>query len=112
MTAHTALDDLNLIGGRLCLDFVNTVGNRLTPPVHDWLATYDDLVAWGEKVGSIGEPEAAALRCAAAETPAGAAQALAAGHALRASLYEVFRALAAGQPPPAAAWDALNQALA
>jgi predicted RNA-binding Zn ribbon-like protein len=112
MIAHDALDGLNLIGGRLCLDFVNTVSNRLTPPVQDWLATYEDLVAWGEKAGSIGESEAAALRGAAMQDPGAAQEALAAAHALRATLYDVFAALATGQSPPTAAWDALNQALA
>jgi len=41
------------VGGRLCLDFVNTVGGRTArgAVIRDKLATLDDLLAWGRAAG-------------------------------------------------------------
>ena len=59
-----------LVGGRLCLDFVNTVGNWLDPARRrEHLAGYGDLVAWARQAGALEDAEAAALLRAAAERP-------------------------------------------
>jgi predicted RNA-binding Zn ribbon-like protein len=38
------------VGGRLCLDFVNTVDPRQTIGGHDYLASYADVLDWFEMV--------------------------------------------------------------
>ena len=58
-----------LLGGRLCLDFANTVsGMRGTDP-RDRLSDYLDLVAWGRQAGAIsaGKP----IPCGSCSTPEG-----------------------------------------
>src|SRR5947209_8329061 len=46
--------------GRLCLDFVNTLGDRpVEEPREETLHAYADLVAWGEAAGIVAEDEAA-----------------------------------------------------
>jgi len=60
---------MKLVGGRLCLDFVNTVGGRLIPPGKevdrlestirsDKLGEYADLLAWGVHAKLLSEKEA------------------------------------------------------
>jgi len=44
------LETLEVVGGAPCLDFANTINSR-RQPVHDYLQTYSDLVAWAVKVG-------------------------------------------------------------
>jgi predicted RNA-binding Zn ribbon-like protein len=44
------LETLEVVGGASCLDFANTINSR-RQPVHDYLETYSDLVAWAVKVG-------------------------------------------------------------
>mgnify|MGYP001148974625 CR=1 FL=1 len=43
----------NLIGGVLCLDFVNTVDPRHEPGRREYLDDYAALVAWGVHAGAI-----------------------------------------------------------
>ena len=53
----TAVDNLSLLGGRLCLDFANTLDPRFGEERRDFLDSYAALVAWGVHVGilSLGE---------------------------------------------------------
>jgi predicted RNA-binding Zn ribbon-like protein len=87
-----------LRGGRLCLDFVNTVGNHRANAPREHLASYAIVLAWAEQAGALGEASAAALRLEAAGRPADAAAALAEAIALREAMYRVFVAAIAGRP--------------
>jgi predicted RNA-binding Zn ribbon-like protein len=73
------------VGGHLALDFANTI-----EPSREHLAEPADLMAWGRESGLRGE---ATLERA---------------HTLRRTIYEVFRPLADGRDPDAAALAALN----
>ncbi|HEV8190811.1 MAG TPA: ABATE domain-containing protein, partial [Ktedonobacterales bacterium] len=42
---------LRLLGGRACLDFVNTIEPRIGKHQRDFLLHYDDLVTWAEFAG-------------------------------------------------------------
>src|SRR5215204_1597236 len=75
------------IGGRLCLDFVNTVGGRIRRPggrqrdydervIGERLVSYAALLRWGVLAGAIGSPDGQALARVAAERPAAAAAVL------------------------------------
>lgn len=98
-----------LIGGRLCLDFVNTVGNWLDPARRrDNLADYGDLVAWAYHAGAIDETEVAALARVAGDRPVAAAATLERARALRQAIRDVVDAIAVGTAPPVAALDRLN----
>jgi predicted RNA-binding Zn ribbon-like protein len=88
-------------GGRLCLDFANTVNGRLTGSPDDLLATVDDLAAWGCRMGLLSEANARTLVEAASANPRAAGLAHARAIALREHLYGVFVAIATGAHPPA-----------
>jgi predicted RNA-binding Zn ribbon-like protein len=89
----------NLIGGALCLDFVNTVDPRHTPGRREYLDDYASLVAWGGHAGAIDAGQSERLREAAASDPAEAERVLARTIRLREALYPLFSRAARGQPP-------------
>lgn len=47
------IDEIRLDGGRLCLDFVNTVHDRFETPQRDYLNTVRDLIDWSLKADII-----------------------------------------------------------
>ena len=105
------LAELSLIGGRLCLDFLNTVDTH-APPLDEKLGAYADLVWWALRVGVLTEPEAAPLLAAADADSARAAEVLAGALAFRAGLYRLLRAARAGEPVDGADLAVVNGALA
>jgi predicted RNA-binding Zn ribbon-like protein len=98
-------------GGRLCLDFCNTVGDHggATPSEH--LRAYGDLVAWGRQLGVLDGAAAAGLLARAAAGGAAAGAALGQAHALREALFRVFVAALEGGSPARADLGALQRAL-
>jgi predicted RNA-binding Zn ribbon-like protein len=89
----------NLIGGALCLDFVNTVDPRHEPGRREFLDSYPALVAWGTWAGAIGADQGHQLGEAAVGDPAEAERVLDRAVRLREALYPLFRRAAEGQPP-------------
>ena len=84
-----------LVGGRLCLDFVNTLeGSRETGETEEKLLGYGDLVAWARQAGVVTEREARALLREAGRDPGRAARPLERARALREAVYEIFYAVA------------------
>ncbi len=88
--------DLELHGGRLCLDFVNSVSWRNGPAPREWLADYGEFVAWARHAGLIGARAARSLSAAAADEPEAALRAHDRAIALREALHGIFRASAEG----------------
>ncbi len=101
-----------LVGGALCLDFVNTVGAYNTDTPTEYVPTYAALVAWSTHAGILTELDAHHLLAQAAQCPRDSAATLHTAHELRAVLYRVFSAVAAGRAVPAADLAALNALLA
>jgi len=91
----------DLTGGRLCLDFVNTVnGSRARPT--ERLRAYDDLASWGRQAKAFGEHDARRLFAQAQRRPRDAAAALAEALRLREALFRILAArvdLRAPDPP-------------
>lgn len=86
-----------LTGGALCLDFVNTLGNRRGPePLEEHLAAYADLVEFALQSGELTGEVAAGLRAAGAARPEEAGRVLARAVALREAIYRIFDPLARG----------------
>lgn len=109
MCTSSAGHVFELSGGALCLDFANTVSERLTEPIEERLATYADLVSWGRQTGSVTEREAEALEADAAAEPARARSALRRAIRLRETIYRVFEAVAADRAPSPVDLQLLNQ---
>ncbi len=118
---HTNLTDISgrqagtikLVGGRLCLDFINTVGFRdgrtfEEERFHDIL----DVVAWGSHLGLLTESEAAAAVSRYTQRPDTGAEQFSRAFRLREALYAILSSLMRGEQPPAGLLDLLNRELA
>lgn len=111
------------VGGRLCLDFVNTVSGRLPRAdgagrdwadriEEEWIAGYADLLAWSRAAGLLTESQAAGLGRAARAAPARAARVLHRARSLREAIYRLFVAVGRRWPPGSDDLGLLNRELA
>jgi predicted RNA-binding Zn ribbon-like protein len=79
-----------LTGGRLSLDFVNTVDNRPTARRLELLETYADLAAWARQSGILSSREEEALVRQAREAPRRASKVLERTRSLRETLFDLL----------------------
>src|SRR5499426_2570054 len=112
---------MNLVGGRLCLDFVNTVGGWNPDPARgkndpfaavaraDKLDDYFDLLAWSLHTRLFGENEAQALAREARRREKEAAATLKRAVALRGAIYGACVAIIRHAHPRRSDLDLLNQ---
>ncbi|MBA3945726.1 MAG: ABATE domain-containing protein [Herpetosiphonaceae bacterium] len=99
MDEHTAgIDELNLVGGRLCLDFANTIGSHDTDHPDEHLTTYHDLLVWSRRAGVLAKGDQEQLAREAAARPAEAAVIFEQARELREVIYRIFAAVAGGRP--------------
>lgn len=101
--------ELSLVGGRLCLDFVNTLDWRASDHPLEYLTSYAALVAWGEHAGILAA--AGRLRTAAERHPEEAAATLRDALTLREGIVRIFAAEARGERPPDSDLGRLNTML-
>lgn len=100
------------VGGRLCLDFVNTVGGRIDDPdsrrerdysdlvVREWLVSYESLLRWGTMAGALPDDDMArTLAREASARPSHAATVLKRAIRMRDAMYRVFKAAIGGRTP-------------
>ena len=93
----TPVATMDLVGGNVCLDFVNTGSHRSAPPFREKLRGYGDLVTWVGRVDEgVDEETAARLRRLADRDPAAAEAVLGRARALREAIYRAFSAMAKG----------------
>jgi predicted RNA-binding Zn ribbon-like protein len=84
-----------LRGGVVCLDFVNTVGWRLTDYPSEYLRSYKDLLDWGRQAGLLALEETEGLFRQAMLDPEGARETLSRALALREAIHRtISRAIA------------------
>jgi predicted RNA-binding Zn ribbon-like protein len=88
------------IGGRLCLDFANTVDWRRRAESEELLHDYGGLLDWSNRAGAVSPREARRLGGAAEADPRAAAGAFAAALRLREAFYRTALAHAHGETPP------------
>ncbi|MET7256064.1 CGNR zinc finger domain-containing protein [Dyadobacter fermentans] len=105
------LENLQMDGGCLAFNFINTVNTRKPAPEFEYLKTFGDLLTWSEKAGSLDGMRLQALREHVAEKPEDASIALNDAIDAREMLYGLFSAIAAGNPPDAAVTNAFNRRL-
>jgi len=111
------------VGGRLCLDFVNTVHGRVSgrgsqrkrdyrdQAVGERVVSYGALLRWATLAGALPAGQARSLGRAASQHPAKAAAVVARGLDLREAMYRIFKAAIERWPPPAADLAVLNREL-
>jgi len=95
------ISDIRLDGGRLCIDFVNTIHDRFAADVEDYIATPERYLEWAKRSGAIAPDEAIGLSSFEGDPE----PLLADIRALRDALYLLLSASADGAPLPA---DALH----
>lgn len=100
-----------LTGGRLCLDFANTVDNRPSPRRRDLLRSYGDLISWSRQTEKVSTRQAGQLDREAAAHPQKAAAMLRRGKKLREAIYGIYSAIANGRRPTTLDLDTLNKFL-
>jgi len=108
-----------LVGGKLCLDFVNTVGGRVGGApgrgrdyadrvVGERLTSYQALAAWSVLAGALTAREAGALERRAAARPADAEAVLERCIAVRDAIYRTFKSVIEGWPSRPADLQTIN----
>jgi predicted RNA-binding Zn ribbon-like protein len=103
--------DRSLIGGVLCLDFVNTVGNRLGEP-RQYITSYRDLLSWAVHAEALDEQAASVLLDEAAWRAGEAEQITQRALALREAIFGLLDAAIKQGRPDEAALVLLNAELA
>ena len=108
VTAYHVDPGFQFIGGHACLDFINTLSQRLHEHPQDHLSGYDDLVRWTRQVSLISHPTAEQLQERAAGDPNAGLAVLTRAQRLREALYGIFSAIAVGDSPPIESFEILN----
>lgn len=115
--------EMRLIGGRLCLDFVNTVDGRKCDSsprksqsvnsvvLGDKLRDYTDLVEWSRHSGILTVTEARRLIQERQRSANGAKAVLERAIALREALHRIFKATVIGRMPQSVDLDTVNEEL-
>jgi predicted RNA-binding Zn ribbon-like protein len=85
-------------GGRVCLDFANTLDWRLTDSPVELIPDYAALLAWSERRGTLPRRAIARLRKHRSESPAAHAL-MREAHALRAQIWSLVDDLIASRHP-------------
>jgi predicted RNA-binding Zn ribbon-like protein len=102
-------DDFERVGGRLCLDFVNTRGSHFDADAREYLDDYAALVAWLRRCdGGLDARQATRLLAGAQAHPRRASDVFAKSRELRALLYRMIAARADGKAPARADLEAFN----
>jgi predicted RNA-binding Zn ribbon-like protein len=84
------VESMDLAGGDLCLDFVNTASGRASGALEEKLRSYDDVVTWAERVGLLSEKRGRTLRNVAVRSPRDAQLVLDRARELREASYRLF----------------------
>jgi predicted RNA-binding Zn ribbon-like protein len=98
-----------LIGGSLCLDFMNTTGARASGIPRERLSSYGDLLVWSRRAGILTDRDTERLGQQAEDRAADANAALERLREVREGLYRLFRPIADGREPPSAALTQLGK---
>ncbi len=96
-------ENWKFVGGRLCLDFLNTVGGRVGPAtvLREKLPDYHALLEWSRLAGIATPSQARILARLAQSHPQQARSALTRAVLLRESLYRIFVAAVRARRPDA-----------
>jgi predicted RNA-binding Zn ribbon-like protein len=97
-----------LRGGVPSLDFVNTVGSRLTDRPKEHLHSYEDLLNWAREAGLLTPAEREWLARQAMVDPEGARQTLSRALTLREAIHRVVCATITGGPQDESDLSGLN----
>ena len=98
-------------GGVVCLDFLNTVGWRLTGYPSEYLRSYEDLLEWGRQAGLLALEETEGLFRQAILDPEEARETLSRALVLREAIHRTISRAIAGEPRDESDLSPLNREL-
>lgn len=101
----------DLTSGHLCLDFANTLDNRLSGQPLEKLTGFADLVAFAEQAGALSAPEARRLRRDGSERSREASASFQRAVGVREMIFRIFSAVAAGHEASETDVEAFNAAV-
>jgi predicted RNA-binding Zn ribbon-like protein len=104
--------NMELLGGRLSLDFANTVDWHASQQPIEFLTSYSELVAWSVHASILTQGQGEQLRQEAAAHPADAEAVLRRAISLREAIYRVFSATSHGLRPKESDLAVFNEELA
>lgn len=93
------ITDLQLLGGRLSLDFANTADWHAGDRPVEFLRGYDDLVAWSRRLNILSDYQARRLIAGAESRPPQAEAVLQRAVALREAIFGIFSSITQGELP-------------
>jgi predicted RNA-binding Zn ribbon-like protein len=111
MNDRELVESWSLVAGHLALDFVNTVGGTPTTARHDLLSSYESLLVWSGRAGTVESAQAERLRLRARRRREEAQQVVERARALRSSMYAAFDELRVGGAV-AAPWQQVRPVVA
>lgn len=97
-----------LVGGSVCLDFINTLDDRFSSEPKELLKSYIDLARFAEDTGILSDQQASHLLEKSMQSREAAGEALSAAIELREAMHAVFWALIQKKPLPKGALFVLN----
>ncbi len=97
-----------LIGGALCLDFVNTLNGHGDLALHEYLEDYTDLVLWSRHAGILTDAESSMLLHKSSQAPTEAQAVFQKVLTLRETLFRVLSAIVSGSSPSHTDVETLN----
>jgi predicted RNA-binding Zn ribbon-like protein len=97
MVKTPIIASISLDGGTLCLDFVNTVHNRVDEPLQDYLLNVLDLIAWAKKLELLDAKNERRLEQLAEDNSKKGRQFFADAIFLRELLYRMFFSISANK---------------
>lgn len=106
--------EMNLVGGQLFLDFVNTVGSRRNSPTQgpavcdDKLRDYLDVVAWGRHTKLLSNAEAELLLRESGRLPKEASAVYRRALRLREAIYQVCQSVLSSAQPETGQLEVIN----
>ncbi|MDN5202420.1 CGNR zinc finger domain-containing protein [Fulvivirgaceae bacterium BMA10] len=106
------IENVELDGGHLSIDFINTVRNRFEEPQHDYLQTSADLLKWCRRLDLLSEKTLSEVESNIASQPAQAEKQIKKVKDLREVLYEIFVSIAYNRVPKRNAVQRFNYHLA
>src|SRR4051812_45813169 len=93
MSRDPARAATQFFGGRVCLDFANTLDWRTSDEPQELIPDYGAFIAWSGRRGTLASRAVANLKSRAVSDRAGAEAAMANTFALRAELWKIADAL-------------------
>ncbi|HEV2655068.1 MAG TPA: ABATE domain-containing protein [Ktedonobacteraceae bacterium] len=105
-------ENFDFVGNNICLDFVNTVLDRVDNTGRDDFTSYDDLVAWSRLAGTVTAGEAEQLLARARQHPEEAKRIYKRATEQREIIYRIFAAVAQERDPAPADLARLSELFA